>query len=175
MDNYKKLIVFLSLYFSFCLSAEADYLDELGLRNNDPKMIGKIASLKYRNVEDSKVELAFAIVLENLEDSPKKIVLAYTKDCDGLAPRIGLFAYVENDWIPLEDAMRYPPTSFVVPGKSQKKIEFVFYIPPYAQKHLNSLLKLYISGYKISPTDWGKSIEIDFRIKIQDVPKIMGQ
>ncbi len=175
MANYNKLIVFLSLFFFSCLSAEADRLDDLGIRNNDPKMIGKIVSVKWRNVERNRVEFAFEVILKNLEETPKKIILAYTKNITGLAPRIGLYAYIGDDWVPIDNGAGPHTNSLVVPGKSQKILKFEAYVPNDGIKYLNLPLKLVIGGYKMSPTDWGKSIEIDFRIKPQDVPKIMGQ
>ncbi len=173
MVNYKIMIVF--LFFFFCLPAEADYLDDLGLRNNDPKLIGKIASLKKRNVEYNNMELTFEIILKNVEDAPKKIIFTYPRKIGIYVPRIILFAYSENDWLQLNNGIRMRRNSIVVPGKSQELLIFDIYISQYADKYLNSLLKIYIGGHKISPTDWGKSIEIDFWIKHKDLPKIMGQ
>ncbi len=170
MDNYKKLIIFLPLFFSLCLSAEADCLDDYGLRNNDPKMIGKIASLKKRNAEYNRVELTFEVILKNLEETPKKIIIAYTKDCDGLSPIIGLLAYIENEWTFIDNGSKSRTNSIVVPGKSKQKLNLKVYVPDDEIKYLNLPLKLYIGGHKISPTDWGKSIEIDFRIRHNDKP-----
>ncbi len=173
MDNHKVLIVFFSLIFSFTLSAQADSLDRVGIRNNDPKLIGKIASLKKRYVEKNRVELAFEIILMNWEDAPKKIILAYPNKIYMYTPRVILFGYSENDWDRIDNGVKLQTNSLVVPGKSQKILIIEVYISNYTEEDLNSLLKLYIGGYKVSPTDWGKSIEIDFWIKPGDLPKLM--
>ncbi len=172
MDNYKKLIVFLFLLFFVCFPTEADRLDDSGLRNNDPKLIGKIVSLKKRNVEDSNVELTFEVILKNLEETPKKIILSYPKNTHKAQPGIILYGYSENYWWPLDNGVRLQTNSLVVPGKSQKKLKFEIYISNYVEEDLKSLLKLFIIGYKISPTDWGKSIEIDFWIRPGELHKL---
>ncbi len=172
MGNYKIMIVFLSLYLFSCLPAEADRLDDFGLRNNDPKLIGKIASLKKRNIGDNKVELAFEIILKNLEDAPKKIIFTYPKRLGMFQALIFLYGYSENQWWHLDTGIRLQTKSLVVPGKSQKKLKFELFISNYVEEELKSLLKLYIGGYKVSPTDWGKSIEIDFWIKPGELHKL---
>ncbi len=171
MDNYKKLIVFLFLLFFFCLPTEADMLDDYGLRNNDPEMIGKIVSIMRRNIEDNRVCLAFKIIIKNLGEMPKKIILRPTGDFGCCVTRILFLAYSENEWMPLGYATKIDVTSFSISGKSSGFIEFERYIDDDEIEYLSLPLKVFIGGRKISPTEWGKSIEIDFKIKPWNQPQ----